>query len=251
MEFRLLGTIEADRDGRPLRLGRRRERLLLGLLLLSAGRVVTSTRLTSLLWDDPPASAALSLRVHVSRLRRAGVPLLIRRDGGYMMAVPKTTVDAHRFLDLVGRARETSDPARRADLNRTALDLWHGPLFADAATDHVRDRVGANLAEARLSCLEMTIDAELDLGEHNRVVAEATGLVAEHPMHERFTAQLMTALYRSGRQVEALEAYTRLRDRLTGDLGLDPGPQVQDLHTAILRQDPCLSARMGPPGGPR
>lgn len=246
MEFRLLGTIEVHTRGRPLKLGRRRERLLLGLLLLSPGRVVSSERLTGLLWDDdPPASAAASLRTHVSRLRSRLAPAdgvrLVTRDGGYLVEAPHTAVDAHRFLGLAAGARTAADPAERARLNRAALTLWRGPLLADAASDRVRDLVGAELNEARMACLEQLIDAELELAGHARAVPEVTALVAEHPLHERFTTQLMIALYRSGRQVEALEAYTRLRDRLAGELGLDPSPRVEDLHTAILRHDPDLS----------
>ena len=253
MEFRLLGRLEAERDGQPVELGRRRERCLLGLLLLEVNRPIPVDRLVALLWDDDaPPTARSSLHTHVSRLRgrldpdgtgRGGVRL-VARDGGYLAEADEHTIDAYRFRVLLRRAQETGPPDR-VDLLRRALALWRGPLLADVASPRLRERVGAELTEQRVLATELMIDAELAAGRHQEVLGELAALTAEVPYRERFVGQFMLALYRSGRHADALAAYRHLRERLAEELGSDPGPELQQLHTALLRRDPCLAAAGG------
>jgi DNA-binding SARP family transcriptional activator/Flp pilus assembly protein TadD len=258
MEFRLLGRVVAEHDGRLVELGRRRERCLLGVLLLEVGTPVPVERLLDLLWDDEaPDTARPSLHAHVSRLRRQLDPgsvgawgvRLLSRQGGYLVDVDPQAVDVHRFRSLVDRANAVAVPAERSALLREALGLWRGPLLADVASDRLRSRIGADLTERRLSAIELAVDADLAAGRHTDLIGELVALTGEHPLRERFTAQLMLALYRSGRQSEALDAYERLRARLADELGIDPGPEAQRRYTDVLRQDPGLRppAPAGPP----
>ncbi|GAB1641176.1 BTAD domain-containing putative transcriptional regulator [Krasilnikovia sp. MM14-A1259] len=257
MEFRLLGRMEADQDGRRLELGRRRERALLAVLLLEAGSVVPVERLVDLLWDeDPPATARANLHTHVSRLRahldRDGTGAwgfqLISGDGGYRADVDRQAVDVHRFHSLVDDAGRMSAPGQRAAILRQALALWRGPLLADVASERLRDRIGTALAEQRVTTVELAIDAELADGRHGEVIAELTALTAEFPLRERFVGQLMRALHGAGRAAEALECYAAIRQRLAEELGVDPGPELQQLHLAILRGD--LGLPRQPPAVP-
>ncbi|WP_345629401.1 AfsR/SARP family transcriptional regulator [Rugosimonospora acidiphila] len=249
MEFRLLGPLAAVHDGRPVQLGRRRERCLLGVLLLEPNAAITIERLTDLLWDgQPPSTARASLHTHVSRLRSRLDPdgsgllgvRLISRDGGYAVEVDPERVDAHRFSASVARAG-AAGPTGRIDLLREALALWHGPVLADVATPLLRERIAARLTELRMSAIESLIDAELTGDQARDLIGELSALRAEHPHRERLAGQLMLALYRAGRPADALLAYQQLRDRLAEDLGVDPGPEVSELHTAILRRDPALA----------
>ncbi|GIH16924.1 SARP family transcriptional regulator [Rugosimonospora africana] len=248
MDFRLLGRLEATRDGRPVELGRRRERCLLGVLLLEANSPITIDRLVDLLWEgQPPSTARSSLHTHVSRLRaqldpdgtgRYGVRL-VSRGGGYAVEVAPDSVDAHRFQAMVERARIVS-PADRTGLLRQALALWRGPVLADVASDRLRERIAAELTELRMSATELMIETELAADRPRDLVGELAGLHAEHPYRERLAGQLMLALYRAGRHADALIVYQQLADRLAEDLGVDPGPELSELHTAILRRDPGL-----------
>jgi DNA-binding SARP family transcriptional activator len=247
--FLLLGLVEADRGGERLPLGRRRERSLLAVLLLAAGRPVPQARLVDLLWDgDPPGAARASLHSHVSRLRtgldpdgtgRYGVRLSTR-DGGYAAEVDPAAVDAHRFTDLVVRARAERDPTQRGGMLREALALWRGPALADAGSALLRRRVAADLEELRLSAIELVLDADLDCGRHREVAGEAARLTGEHPLREGLWARLSLALYRCGRQAEALDALAQARDRLVTELGLAPSPQLRQLQHRILNADPAL-----------
>jgi DNA-binding SARP family transcriptional activator/tetratricopeptide (TPR) repeat protein len=251
VEFRLLGRLEAEHDGRSVELGRRRERCLLGVLLLEANKPVPVDRLVDLLWDgEAPSTARASLHTHVSRLRsrldpdgtgRLGLRL-VSRDGGYLAQVDRLSIDAHRFQALVARAR-AADATERVDLLRQALALWRGEVLAGVASPRLRDRVGAELGELRMSATELMVDAELDGGRHRELVGELSALTAEHPYRERLAGQLMLALYRSDRYADALTVYQQLRDRLSDDLGADPGPELRELHGAILRRDPRLAGR--------
>ncbi|WP_323373618.1 AfsR/SARP family transcriptional regulator [Plantactinospora alkalitolerans] len=254
MEFRLLGQVEAEHNGVPVALGRRGERRLLGVLLLLAGQAVTVDRLASLLWDDaPPASARTSLQAHVSRLRRRLDPdgngtsgvRLISQHGGYGVEVDPAHVDAHRFRLAVDTARGIDDLMARSSALRSAIGLWKGPLLAGVASDRLRERVGADLIDLRLSAMELAVETDLSLGRHQKVVGELGVLAAEHPTRERFTAQLITALFRCGRQHEALDAYERLRVRLANELGVDPDPDLQRLRAALLRHDTGLRLTAG------
>ncbi|MEO3748395.1 tetratricopeptide repeat protein [Plantactinospora sp. B5E13] len=264
-EFRILGRVEAYRSGRRIPLGRRRERCLLGILLLEAGRPIPTDRLITLLWaEDPPTDPRSSLHTHMSRLRRHLTPpernrqpppaerntrrpvRLLARHSGYLAEVNSEAVDAHRFTELTAEARRLADPAERASRLRDALAMWRGPLLADVADERLRKRIGAGLTELRLAVLMERIDADLATGQHQRLIGELTTLAAEHPDRESFTGQLMVALYRSGRQSEAIESYQRLRQWLADSLGTDPAPELQGLYTAILRQAPELAAVPAP-----
>jgi DNA-binding SARP family transcriptional activator len=245
----LLGPFELTDRGRPIDAGRRRERCLLGLLLLQPAVPIPASRLIDLLWDGrPPPSARSSLHAHVSRLRSRCGPgadasqgiRLVSRGGGYLAAVDRHDVDAHRFQDLVRRAGEAV-PGERIGLLRQALSLWRGPLLEDVASARLRDRVGADLTELRITATEQVIDVELAAGRHHQLLGELFTLAAEYPLHERFAGALMLALYRSGRYADALTAYHRLRAALAETLGADPGPELRTLHISILRRDAGLA----------
>ncbi|MEV4919120.1 BTAD domain-containing putative transcriptional regulator [Streptomyces tirandamycinicus] len=251
MEFRLLGPFEARRDGRLLPLGgRRQERCLLAVLLLEADRVVTVSRLIGVLWGDtPPASARGTVHTYIGRLRAAlaphGLALETVRDG-YRVKPGPHTVDARDFTALVRRAARAAEPARRIRLYDEALALWRGPLLLDAADDALRDRLGAHLADLRLTALEERAAEHLFLGLHERVVSDLTGPASEHPGRERLVAALMTALHRGGRQTDALELYRSTRRALVRGLGVEPGGVLTTLHDRILRGDPRLDGPSAP-----
>lgn len=238
--FRLLGRVEAERGGRAVPLGRKRERCLLALLLLEPHGVVGTQRLLDLLWDDEAGeNAKTQLHSHVSRLRKAlqgdESVRLVARDGGYSAEVDPQSVDVHRFRALVADARARHDPAERSALLRKALTLWRGPVLADVASDRLRDRVAAELTELRLVATELAIGADLDQARHEEVIGELLAFTLEHPLRERPVGQLMLALCRSGRQADALHHYQRLRERLADELGSDPSAPLRQLHEKILR----------------
>ncbi|SNY48076.1 AfsR/SARP family transcriptional regulator [Paractinoplanes atraurantiacus] len=250
MDFQVLGPMAVLRAGHRVDLGsRRRERCLLGLLLLEAGRAISIDRLVDLLWEgEPPANARGTLSSHVSRLRGLldpnrdggdGFQLRTRGDG-YIADVPPGDVDAHRFRALTESAAGLADPADRSRVLGEALGLWRGPLLADVASDWLRDRVGADLVELRLATVEAKLDADLACGRHSEAVVEMAGVVAGNPFRERLASLFMLALYRSGRQTDALAVYHTVRDRLAEELGIDPGSDLRSMHEAILRRDPGL-----------
>ncbi|MFC4529365.1 AfsR/SARP family transcriptional regulator [Sphaerisporangium dianthi] len=247
--FRLLGPVEAWDDTGPTGLRRRAQRCLLGLLLLDAGRVVPVDRLLELLWDgDPPDNARGSLHSHVARLRGTLDPdrtgskgfRLLRRGDGYLAEADSGAVDVHRFRDLVERARRAAGPGDRSELLRDALSYWRGPLLADAATDRLRDRVGTGLEELRLSAVESRVDAELECGRHRELLPELADLVRRHPFREKLIRAYMLALYRDGRQPDALAVYRTARRDFGRELGLDPTRKLQDLHDRMVRADDSL-----------
>ncbi|MFF8846026.1 BTAD domain-containing putative transcriptional regulator [Streptomyces sp. NPDC015127] len=245
MEFQLLGPFEARHDGTRIPLGtRRQERCLLAILLLDAGRAVSTARLIDLLWHgQPPASARGTVHTYVGRLRAALAPYGIRvetvRDG-YRADPGAHTVDVHAFTGLVGRAAEAVEPADRIRLYDRALALWRGPLLADVADDLLRERLGGRLVELRLTAIEHRAEAHLALGRHDRVVADLTPLVALHAGRERLVAAQMTALYRGGRRAEALELYRTARRVLVDEHGIEPGAGLRTLHDRVLGGDPRL-----------
>ncbi|WP_329389454.1 tetratricopeptide repeat protein [Streptomyces sp. NBC_01351] len=248
MEFRLLGAVEVlDGDtGEALAVPRKRERLLLAVLLLEAGRSISDERLTDLLWDgEPPPGAPGALRSHVSRLRALLPPeiaSLDRQGEGYLLRTEPRRVDAHRFQALVRRAGSTPDAADRSELLGSALRLWRGPALADAASDLARARLCAGLEELRLQALDQRIAADLALGRHRDLVAELTDLVAEHPVKESLAAHLMRALHLCGRQADALRVFETARRAVADELGLDPGPELRAAHAHVLRSDQGLGA---------
>lgn len=226
MELALLGPVQATSAGRPLPLGPRKRRLLLALLGLEVGRVVPVDRLVSLMWEaDPPPGALGVVRAHVSRLRAAGVPLETVGPG-YRLALEPDLVDACRFERLV-----------REGALRPALALWRGPALVDVADPPLRARLCRDLADRRLAALASLVEAELARGRHRELVGELAELVTEDP---RFAAPLMLALYRSGRQADALAAFQRVRARLAEEYGSKPSRELEELHSAILRGDPSL-----------
>jgi class 3 adenylate cyclase len=244
-EFRLLGPLEVLVDGRELELRRPKQRSLLALLLLRAGEVVSTDSLVEELWaGKPPKTAVGSLQNLVSELRKAlGRDAVKTRAPGYVLAIEPDRVDFHRFERLVAQAADTDDAERRADLLRQALALWRGPPLADLAFEPFAQVAIARLEELRTAAREELIHAELELGRHAALVGELEALVLEHPLRERPRGQLMLALYRSGRQAEALEAYRTARETLVNELGIDPSPELQKLEQAMLRHDPELDLR--------
>jgi len=231
MEFRILGPLEARDGERVLELGGVKRRGLLALLLLDANRVVSVERLVDGLWGDaPPASAQASLQNHLGRLRRELGDRLVTRPPGYLLRVGDGELDLHRFQSLAVDGRWAE-----------ALALWRGPPLADLAGEPV-GRAAAHLDELRLAALEERIDAELALGRHTAVVPELEELVAAEPYRERPRRQLILALYRSGRQADALDAYTEARRAFVDGLGTEPGRELQELQRAVLNRDPALDA---------
>jgi DNA-binding SARP family transcriptional activator/streptogramin lyase len=251
IEFCILGPLEASRRGQPLELGAGKQRALLVLLLLRAGEVVSTDRLIDALWGErPPPSALNSVHIYVSQLRKAlGNGRLQTHGRGYVLALEPEQLDLGRFERLLGDGREllaAGEPDRAANALRAALGLWRGSPLSDVAFEPFAQGEIARLEELRLAALEERIEADLVLGRHAEVVPELEGLVREHPLRERLRAQLMLALYRSGRQSEALDAYQQARRLLSAELGLEPGRTLRELEAAILRQDAQLHA----PGRP-
>jgi peptide/nickel transport system substrate-binding protein len=249
MEFRLLGPFEVSERGQPLDVGAGKQRALLALLLLRSGEVVSSDRVIDALWgEDPPASALNSVHVYISRLRKAlGNGHLETHGHGYLLAIEPGQLDLVRFERLLAESRrllDASEAERASQALRDALALWRGPPLSDFVSEPFAQGEIAHLEELHLAALEERIEADLALGRHAELVAEIEALVRKHPLRERLRAQLMLALYRSGRQAEALAAYQQARQMLADELGLEPGRTLQELEGAILRQD----AELDPPG---
>jgi len=242
IEFRVLGPFEVLVEGRALELKRRKQRSLLALLLLHAGEIVSTDRLVEELWaGSPPKAAVGSLQNLVSDLRKTlGRDAVRTREPGYVLDVDPERVDLHRFERLVAQAAEGGDAERRSDLLCEALALWRGAPLADLAYEPFAHVEIARLEELRTAAREELVQAELELGRISQLVGELETLVAEHPLRERLRGQLMLALYRSGRQAEALEAYRQARETLVGELGIEPSPELQRLEQSILRHDPEL-----------
>lgn len=254
--FRLLGDLEVRTGDRLVDVGHARQRTVLVVLLLSVNQVVPADTMVDRVWGvDPPRSARNTLHSYLARLRRALAGCadveLTRRSGGYVLSVPTDAVDVHRFRGLVAGARTSGDTASEELLTR-ALALWQGEPFADLDTPWLNDARAELRAERLAAELDHT-DLLLRKGEHARVVPELVARVAAHPVHERLAGQLILALYRAGRQAEALDHYTALRRRLAETLGVDPGPQLRELHQRILTADPGLTGTrtVGAPPVPR
>jgi DNA-binding SARP family transcriptional activator/streptogramin lyase len=249
VEFRILGPMEVAADGEPVELGAPKQRALLGALLLRPNEVVSRDRLIDALWGDtPPPTAAKTVQVYISQLRRAlasagADEVLLTRPPGYMAVVGEEQLDAQRFEQLLDAARAH---AARGELDEAvaayddALSRWRGAVLADLPLEASGRSACERLEELRLAALDERVECELARGRHGRLVGELESLTAEHPLHERFWAQLMLALYRSGRQSEALAAYRRARDLLSEQLGLEPGRELHELERAILTHDRSL-----------
>ena len=233
MEFRLLGPLEVVESGRPISIRRGKESALLTYLLLHCNEVVPSERLIDELWDErPPATAAKVLHNAVSHLRRQlGDGRLVTKEPGYILRVEDGELDIERFERLAREGRP-----------HEALALWRGPVLADLRHERFADDARRRLEELRVGVLEDRIEADLATGRHTELVPELEQLLAAHPLRERLYAGLMLALYRAGRQADALDVYQRARKVLSQELGLEPGPQLRELERKILQQDPALGA---------
>ena len=259
LDFRVLGPLQVAANGSFLPLGGAKQRAVLAMLLLHANEVVPLDRLVDELWDEsPPESAANIVQGYVSHLRKALEPgrgrgeheLLVSRPPGYMLRIDRDQFDAQRFARLSGEGHgllEAGDAGAAAERLRAALALWRGPALADLAYERFAQAEVGRLEELKLAALEDRIDADLALGRHSALVGELRELVAEHPLRERLRAQLMAALYRCGRQAEALEVYREGRITLSAELGIEPGPALRELERAILQQDERLGAPAAPP----
>jgi DNA-binding SARP family transcriptional activator len=234
MEFRILGPLDVIEDGRALELGGAKQRALLGILVLNANRVASSDLLIESLWEaQQPENAQKALHVLVSQLRKTlGGERIVTRPPGYVLCVEEGELDLDRFQRLVAEGG--------AEKLTAALALWRGPPLAEFAYERFAQAEIARLEELREAALEQRIEADLELGRHGDLVGELESLVQEHPLRERLRAQLMLALYRSGRQAEALAAYQAARQALVEELGLEPGRALRELEQKILRQDPAL-----------
>ena len=255
VEYRILGPLEASVDGRPLGLGGARQRALLAILLTRANEVVSSDRLIEELWGGrPPETAANAVQGYVYQLRKIlGADAIATRANGYAIAVGDDGLDLHRLERLMDEGREaleSGNAAHAASVLRDALALWRGRPLADFEFEPFAQAEIARLEELRLAALERRMEADLRLGRHLDLVPELETLVARHPLRERFRGQLMLALYRSGRQADALAAYRATREALVDTLGIEPSPWLSALEHAILAQDPALSPSEPAPPAP-
>lgn len=244
-EFRILGPFEVCENGQSLPVGSGKQRALLVLLLLNGGEIVSRDRLIDALWgESPPASAPNSVHIYVSQLRKVlGDACLVTRGHGYVLVLEPGQLDLDRFERMLDEGRKLlarGDAEGAGEGLRAALALWRGAPLVDFATEPFAQREIARLEELRLAALEARIEADLTLGRHTELIGELDALTAANPLHERFWAQLMLALYRSGRQSEALGAYQKARRALLEQVGLAPGPELQRLEKAILAHEPSL-----------
>jgi DNA-binding SARP family transcriptional activator len=249
MDFRILGPVEVLSEGQQLRLAGQKQRALLAYLLLHANGAVPAERLLDELWPEPPSGGAAALQSQVSRLRKILGERIVSTGSGYAIRIEPGELDLERFRSLLAEAGATGDPAQRSQALRSAEGLWRGtPLdgveapFAAAET--------AALEDLRLAALEDRIEADLELGRDGELVSELAALVQRYPLRERLRANLILALYRSGRQADALETYRETRRILNDELGLEPSPTLRELERAILRHDPALARVRRPTAAP-
>jgi DNA-binding SARP family transcriptional activator len=251
LEFRILGPLEVVDEGRPVPIRGSKQRALLAMLLLRANEVVSTDRLIEELWgDEPPEAGGTALRVRVSQLRKglgAGGQDIVTQTPGYSLRLEPGQLDLHRFEQLVAES-DGAEPELASSKLREALGLWRGTTLADLTYEPFAQPAIARLHELRLMALEKRIEADVALGRHAQLVGELEALVVEHPLREPLRAQLMLALYRSGRQADALELYKQTRRTLVDELGIEPSPALQELERAILRQDAALEVT--PPPSP-
>ncbi|BBA98082.1 Furaqunicin regulatory protein [Actinacidiphila reveromycinica] len=262
MKIQLLGALRAEVNGESIVPTAGKPRQILSLLALRPRQVVPVPTLMEELWGaEPPQSALATLQTYVLHLRRhlrtamgpdtpaTAKEVLATRHHGYVMETPAESVDVHTYEHEVAEglsAFEVGDDAVAADRFRRALGLWQGPALVDVRVGPVLRIEVLRLEESRLGTVERRIDADLRLGRHTQLLPELTELTARHPQHEGLHSQAMVALYRSGRQGSALEVYRTLRIRLIEELGVEPSPQIQRLHQAMLAVDPQLDVIAGP-----
>jgi DNA-binding SARP family transcriptional activator len=257
MEFEVLGPVRARANGHLIEFGERKQRLVLAVLLLEPNQLVPLERMVDLLWrGSPPNTARRIVQAHVSRLRtvlsqvdrEANDVAVVRRGPGYLLSCDPQLIDAHRFRQLVERARRSANVSDKVHLLRQALGLWRGPALADAAPEEVREQLCRGLDQARLAAVEERFEAELRLGHDAELIGELTNLVARYPYRQRLACCLMLALYHAGQAAEALAVYAEIRRRLDTDLGLEPSAELRQLQVAVLRGDPVLDRPLGPAG---
>ena len=243
IEYRILGPLEVMGEDGPVALGGQKQRGLLALLLVHAGTVVASERLVTYLWGEtPPKTAATALQNLVGQLRKLlGSDAIETKPPGYVLQVEPDRFDLARFEQLCAAARKAG-AEERAGLLREALALWRGPALADLAFETFAQNEIRRLEELRLDAVENRIDADLELGGAGDLVGELESLVDQFPLRERLRSQLMLALYRAGRQADALECYHEARRALVDELGIEPSPGLQQVYTSILRQETGLEA---------
>ena len=252
VSFRILGSVQALVDGHQVSLGGRRQLTLLAFLLVNANRALSTDALTETVWGPARPAGDNRLQMAITRLRKALEPLnppdgprLRTVSGGYVLALEPDELDAELFARGVQAGRsalDARDPARAAEQLASALSLWRGPPLADVSFEDFAQPEIRRLEELHLTALETLIDSKLELGRHTELIGELEALVAEHPTREHLAGQLMVALYRAGRQADALEIYQRIRAHLASELGLEPGPALQALQTDVLRHAPELVA---------
>ncbi|MFJ9033477.1 BTAD domain-containing putative transcriptional regulator [Streptomyces sp. NPDC102274] len=262
MEIQVLGPLNADVNGESIVPTAGKPRQILALLAFYPGRVMPVPTLMEELWGtNLPQSAMTTLQTYILQLRRrlgtamgpdapgTAKEVLATRHGGYLLQIPPQSVDAHGYEQLVSSGQgafEEGEDERAASLFREALAMWNGPALVDVRVGPILEIEVLRLEESRLVTVERRIDADLRLGRHSELLAELTDLIARHPQHEGLHSQAMVALYRSGRQATALDVYRKLRRRLIEDLGVEPSPQLQRLHQAMLTVDPALDVACGP-----
>src|SRR4051794_19467168 len=248
MQFAILGPLEVRADGREVVLGGAKPRAVLAVLALHANQAVSAERLAVALWgEDVLPSAVKTVQVYVARLRKAldDPDRLVTTPAGYCLRVRAGELDAERFERQVGDARRALAAGRgdqaAAEL-RMALELWRGPPLPELASTPFAPADIARLEEQHLAAIEVRIAADLGVGRHAELVGELQQLTVLHPWREQLHAQLMLALYRSGRQADALGAYRHAREILVEQLGVEPGAELRDVHEAILAHDPAIAA---------
>jgi predicted ATPase/DNA-binding SARP family transcriptional activator len=255
MDFRILGPLEVVDKSRAIALGGSKQRALLALLLLHANETLSTDRLIDELWGErPPANAAKTVQMQISRLRKAlageagngSTSVVVTHERGYELTLDPECLDSRRFERLVSEGRRelaSGDPERAVSMLDEALSLWRGAPLAELACESFAQRQVARLDDLRVAALERLIEAKLALGRHAEVVWQLEALIGEHPYREGLRAQLMLALYRSERQADALQAYQDARRTLVEELGIEPGERLRELERAILAQDPTLATR--------
>lgn len=251
IQLRVLGPLEVRVAGKPVRVGGRKAEKTLGALAIDADNIVSFTQLVDVLWDgEPPASAIRQVQNTVSALRRSlgrarhSDDVITTVGRGYRLNRDTVSVDldvARRWTAQARTALAAGDLVAAADHFRRTIDVARGPALAGIGSDALT-AASLRLDEQHLNACELWADIELRLGRYREVIGELTALVSEHPLRERFVAQLMLALHHAGRSAEALDVYRRLRSRLADEIGLDPGSELRDLHSAILRGDVDLAA---------
>lgn len=243
VRFQLLGPLVVSGDDGPIAIGGPKQRLVLAHLLLRANTTVPTDRLADAVWgEEPPETARATLQTYVSRLRGLiGSERIYGQPRGYRFSAVPEELDTLRFETLLKEAHEDGfGPKAALDVLNEALDLWRGPALADLADEPSLSGEIARLEELRLQATEEKIETELDLGRHGDAVVELETLTRAHPLRERLWGELMLALYRAGRQADALSAFDQARSILSEELGIDPSNELQHLHERILRHDPDL-----------